>query len=272
MQADNKKFLFIGAHPDDADLSFGGCAIKLARLGHTVKFVSCASGDAGHYAMTPPALAARRKLEAQASAKIAGVAEYQILKDHDCELMPTLENRREIIRLIREFVPHVIITHRLCDYHADHRATAQLVQDAAYLLNVPMILPETPIMPHYPIILLAWDKFQKPNPFAPDLAVAVDDVMETKLAMLNCHVSQFYEWLPYNEGRLDKVPTDPAGRRQWLLDGWVCDDRKQAELARPLLAKSRGVSAPPALYAETFEISEYGRAPAPGELARLFPF
>jgi len=272
MQPINKKYLIIGAHPDDADLIFGGCAVKLARLGHAVKFVACVNGDAGHYAMTRPALATRRKNEAQAAAKIAGVVEYHVLDHHDCEFMPTLENRHEIIRLIREFAPHVIVTHRLCDYHTDHRATAQLVQDAAYLLNVPMIVPETPIMPHYPVILLAWDKFQKPCPFVPDLAVAIDDVLDIKLAMLDCHVSQFYEWLPYNQGRLDQVPTDPAGRRRWLLDGWVYRNQTQAELARALLAQSRGAATPSALYAETFEISEYGRIPMPRELAELFPF
>lgn len=198
-----QRYLVIGAHPDDADLVFGGCAIKLARLGHQVKFVSCANGDAGHFSLPRPEVAARRAKEAQAAAAVAGLSEYQILAHHDCEVQPDLATRHEIIRLIRRFAPDVILTHRLVDYHADHRATGQLVQDAAYLLNVPLVCPDTPILKRYPVILLTWDRFQFPRPIRPDLAVSIDDAVQTKLEMLDCHESQFYEWLPYNQGRLE---------------------------------------------------------------------
>ena len=268
----NHKYLVVGAHPDDPDLIFGGCAVKLSRQGHTVKFISAVNGDAGHFAMPHAALAARRKKEAQASAKIAGLAAYQILDHHDGELVPTLENRREMIRLIREFSPDVIITHRLCDYHADHRAASQLVQDAAYLLMVPLICPETPIMAKYPIILFSWDAFRKSCPFMPDLAVVIDDSAETKLDMLNCHVSQFYEWLPYNQGRLEQVPGDPLKRREGLRLEWLSYNQRQANLARALLVARHGEAGMKMLYAETFEVSEYGRQPTFEELNELFAF
>ncbi|HQL09052.1 MAG TPA: PIG-L family deacetylase, partial [Lentisphaeria bacterium] len=114
-----RRFLFFGAHPDDADLLFGGTAIKLARAGHAVKFVSACNGDCGHQSMSSPDLAKRRYLEAQASAKIAGLVEYEVLPIPDCRLECNLANRETFIRIIRRFQPDVVISHRSCDYHAD---------------------------------------------------------------------------------------------------------------------------------------------------------
>ena len=74
-----RRYLVFCAHPDDCDLLFGGTAVKLAKAGHAVKFVSVCNGDCGHYAMTHEALARRRHGEAQASVRLAGIEEYQIL-------------------------------------------------------------------------------------------------------------------------------------------------------------------------------------------------
>ncbi len=185
---------------------FGGCAVKLTREGHKVKFVSCYNGDCGHFSMKPEALAARRYQEAQASAEIARLEEYEILDNFNCKLVPSLENRERITAIIRNFKPNVVISHRIYVYHADHRATTQLVQDSAFLVMVPMFCPDVPVPDKNPIFIFSYDYFKKPYPFSPDIAVAIDDVLEKKLEMVNCHVSQFYEWLPYNQGRIDEVP------------------------------------------------------------------
>lgn len=195
-----KKFLVFGAHPDDADLMFGGTALKLIKAGHKVKFVSVANGDCGHFSMKPAELVECRYKEAQASAKIAGLSEYQILPNSDCVLETSLENRMRIIKIIREFKPDVVVSHRVNDYHADHRATAQLVEDAAYLVTVPLYCPKIPIPENWPVFSFGWDHFQKPNLFQADATVIIDDVLEQKLAMIDCHKSQFYEWLPWNQG------------------------------------------------------------------------
>jgi LmbE family N-acetylglucosaminyl deacetylase len=265
-----KRFLVIGAHPDDPELMFGGCAVKLAKLGHKVKFVSCCNGDAGHYDATPLELAARRKREALKSAAIAGLAEYEILDNHDCEILPSLENRKRVIRLIRDFGPDVVISHRACDYHADHRATAQIVADSAFLVTVPMFCPDSPVPGENPIYMCSYDAFRKPALFSPDIAVKVDEVLEEKLRMLNCHESQFYEWLPYNRGVLDQVPATWEGRKTWLREGWLIRNLVQAKLASALLSE-RYRDGAEGQYAETFELSEYGRQSAPGELDALFP-
>lgn len=266
-----RRYLAIGAHPDDPEMMFGGCAAKLARLGQAVTFVSCTNGDAGHHTMKRRPLAARRRAETQASAKVIGLTDYIVLEHHDGELMPTLENRHEMVRLIRRCAPDVVVTHRLCDYHADHRATAQLVQDASFLLNVPLACPDTPPAKVNPVIMLAWDRFTKPNPFAPDVVVSIDDALDAKLAMIDCHVSQFHEWIPHLQGVTEPVPSEEKKRLRWLMR-FLARYRQQAKNLRPLLKKKYGQASGQVTHAESFEVSEYGRQPGPGELEALFPF
>src|SRR4028118_515385 len=92
------RIIVCGRHPDDCDLRAGGTAALWAQAGHEVQFVSLTNGDAGHQTMAGAALARRRRAEAEAAGKTLGV-EYLILDNHDGELLPTLENRRTIIKL-----------------------------------------------------------------------------------------------------------------------------------------------------------------------------
>ena len=264
------KILVIGAHPDDADLMFGGTAVKMIGNGHQVKFVSLTNGSAGHHAMGRKELAERRRKEADCSAAAAGLESYEIFDIDDGELTASLENRSRVIRLIREFAPDVIISNRLWDYHADHRAAAQLVQDAAYLIIVPSVCPEVPISGSNPIFLFSYDDFQRPYPFSPAVSIAIDDTVEEKKRMLDCHKSQFYEWLPWTTGykKIDFENISGVERFRFLEDEWLSENRKQAELYRELLKKNY----PDFIdirYAESFELSEYGRQPEEGELAEL---
>src|SRR5207253_707559 len=160
------RLLIIGAHPDDADYAAGGTAALYRAAGHVVHMVSLTNGDAGHHEQAGPALAARRRAEAAASGAVIG-ADYETFDNHDGQLLPTLENRYQVIRLIRAFRPDLVLTHRPNDYHPDHRYTSQLVQDAAYMVTVPAVVPETPHLPSNPVIAYLPDDFQKPYPFQP---------------------------------------------------------------------------------------------------------
>ena len=203
-----------GAHPDDCDQRAGGTAAKFAALGHRVRFVSVTNGDAGHQTEGGGALAARRRAEAQEAGRRIGV-EYVVLDNHDGELLPTLEVREQIIRQIRLWKADLVLAPRPNDYHPDHRYTGILVQDAAYMVVVPNIAPDTPALRKNPVFLYFEDGFQKPQPFRPDIAVSIDDVIDKKVDMMDAHVSQFYEWLPWVGGTLEKVP-GRRGRTQAL--------------------------------------------------------
>jgi len=269
---DRLNILSIGAHPDDCDLRVGGFAIKYARLGHRVKFVSLCNGNAGHYAMGGGALARRRYQEAQRSAAIAGI-EYQVMDVPDCELLPTLENRWAVLSIIRAFKADLVITNRPNDYMADHRYTAQLVQDAAYIVTVPNVAALVPHLSYNPVFAFWADEFTQPTAFRPHVAISIDDVIETKIDMWHCHESQMYEWLPYNQNTLDQVPTDPAARRAWMAQMWLPDMERDANAARETLKRLYGPEKGAAVrYAEALEFCEYGSPVTPAVFARLFPF
>jgi LmbE family N-acetylglucosaminyl deacetylase len=266
------RILIIGAHPDDGDIKAGGTAAKWTALGHFVQFLSLTNGQAGHQTMHGPALARRRRGEAQAAAAVIG-ATYEVLDHPDGELDDRLEYRHEVIRRIRSFRPDVILSHRSTDYHPDHRFAGLLVQDAAYLLTVPAICPDVPHLAFCPVILLYCDAFRKPNPFEAQVVVDIEDQLDRLMAMLHRHVSQFYEWLPYNAGYLDQVPAGDDDRLRWLAERIGRRIQPLADRYRDLVIRTYGPDRGARVrYIEAFEISEYG-APLDAEAwARLFPF
>lgn len=259
--------IVFGAHPDDCDIDAGGTAILFAKMGHNVKFVSLTNGDAGHYELGGGALAKIRIAEAAEAGKRFGV-EYQVLDNHDGELMPTLANRLKVIREIRRWNADVVIAPRPNDYHPDHRYTGILVQDAAYMVIVPNVAPEVPPLKKNPVFIYSEDGFQKPNPFAPDIAVIIDDVFEQKIYAMAAHESQFFDWLPWTSGNLDKVPKDEKARLEWLSN-WRTNTPDKGMQA--VLKKWYGDKGTIAKHAEGFEICEYGKQPNDAEIRRLFP-
>jgi LmbE family N-acetylglucosaminyl deacetylase len=186
------RIIAFGAHPDDCELREGGAAAKWAALGHHVKFVSCTNGDIGHWNMAGGPLAKRRAAEVKETGKILNLTS-EVLDIHDGELMVTMENRRAICRLIREWKADVVISHRPNDYHPDHRYVGVLVMDAAYMVTVPFFTPDTPYLTKNPVFLFSEDNFQRPNPFTADIVVAIDEVIEKKLAAVEALHSQFFE-------------------------------------------------------------------------------
>jgi LmbE family N-acetylglucosaminyl deacetylase len=234
-----------------------------------VRFVSVTNGDAGHQTEGGGALAARRRAEAQEAGRRIGI-EYVVLDNHDGELLPTLKPREEIIRQIRQWKADLVLAPRPNDYHPDHRYTGALVQDAAYMVVVPNVAPDTPALQKNPVFMYFQDRFQKPNPFSPDVAVSLDDVIDKKLDMLDAHVSQMYEWLPWVDGNLASVPKGAAERRRWLKETRAGQPDPAVSAA---LVKWYGPEKGKAVqYAEAFEICEYGTRPDEAMIRKLFPF
>lgn len=266
------RILVFGAHPDDCDIKAGGIALKYSALGHRVKFVSVTNGDTGHFEIGGIELAHRRYAETQAVAQLAGI-DYQVLDIHNGELEPSVANRKVIIRIIREFQPDLVLTHRPNDYHPDHRYTSLLVQDAAYIVTVPNMVPLTPHLQYNPVICYLSDNFQKPNPFTPDVVVGIDGVIEKKMDLLHCHTSQMYEWLPYNANRLQDVPKGDRARRVWMGKQRKPAFEQAAEKYRDRLVALYGKTKGEKIrYAEAFEVCEYGGRLTEQNRGVLFPF
>jgi LmbE family N-acetylglucosaminyl deacetylase len=268
------RIIAFGAHPDDAEFKVGGTAAKWAKLGHQVKLVSVTNGDIGHWNMAGGALAQRRTAESAAAAKHLGVTS-QVLDIHDGELVPSLENRRLIARVIRQWQADIVISHRPWDYHPDHRYVGVLVQDAAYMVTVPFFCPDTPPLKKNPVFLYSYDGFQKPNPFRPDVVVSIDSVIERKLEAMTKIVSQFIEGgCGGNASLLPKDEADLKARQEQLKKGWA--RQRYVNIAnnfREKLIELYGEEAGKQVrHAEAFEVCEYGRRPNAEELRRLFPF
>jgi LmbE family N-acetylglucosaminyl deacetylase len=271
-QARPLRIIVFGAHPDDCELEAGGTAARWSLAGYKVKFVSVTNGDIGHHEIAGAFLARRRTAEVKRCAEILGI-ESEVLDIHDGELMPTLENRRLITRQIREWKADVVISHRPNDYHPDHRYTGILVQDAAFMVIVPSFCPDVPALRKNPVFLYTEDDFKKPNPFAPDVVVPIDQVFEKKVACIDALESQFYEWNPWLFGYLDEVPKEKNARLEWTRKSAAKRSGALAGRFRhkllELLGPERGKEVK---YAEGFEVCEYGSQPSLAELRRIFPF
>lgn len=262
------RIIAIGAHPDDCDSKFGGTAALFAEMGHEVKFLALTNGDAGHQSEGGGALGKRRRLEAQAAGKALGVT-YDVLDNHDGELLPTLQVRHQVIRKIREWNADIVLGLRPNDYHPDHRNAGKVVQDAAYMVVVPNVTPDTPPLTKNPLFLYMQDRFQRPNPHTPDVVVSIDKTIDKKVKGLHAHTSQMYEWLPWVGGNLDEVPEGEAARLAWMdkrVKSRTISPEMQASLKKWYGDKAKNVK-----YAEAFEVAEYGYQPNDDDLRRFFP-
>jgi len=257
-----RTYMFIGAHPDDADIDFGGTALLLKELGHYIVFVSVTDGSAGHQSLGREEVAARRRKEAEKVAHHLGVA-YVVMDTPDGELVPDLATRHKLIQVIREHQPDVIVSHRPNDYHPDHRATGQLTQDCSFLLTVPLICPAVPALRKNPYIFYIQDGFTRPNELRPDILIDIGSVIDRKMQSLALHESQIFEWLPYINRFEDKTPKPTDDYLDWMKRHWG-DPGRSSRFANQLDS--------PAEYLEALECCEYGSAVTPEIAQELFPF
>src|SRR5262245_15384807 len=274
LPADGKlRIIAFGAHPDDCEIKAGGTGAKWAALGHHGLFVSVTNGDIGHWQSAGGPLAKRLAAEVQRADQLLGV-QTRILDIHDGELEPTLEHRRTITRLIREWNADLVLSHRPNDYHPDPRYTGILVQDAAYMVTVPFFCPDVPYLDNNPAFFYYSDRFERPNPFKADLVVDIDDVIEKKLNAVDALESQFFEGGANGSAKL--LPKDAAGRetrlrqvRQSFHDRATSVAKKYRNRLVELYGQERGSKVQTA---EAFELCEYGSQPGAKEMRRLVPF
>lgn len=261
-----------GAHPDDPEVFAGALMIRFAARGHRVLAVSLTNGDIGHHQEGGGVLAQRRIEETRRAAQIGGY-ESLVLDYHDGELMPTLEARKEVVRIIRRFEADMVFTHRPNDYHPDHRYAAQIVQDAAFMVTVPQFCPDVPALRTNPLFLYLFDPFSYPVPFRPDIALPVDEMMPLKWRLLSAMDSQFYEWLPWLEGKDGGVPPQSAGeqaRLEWLEGFFAPELELPATRHRDALRQWVGDRTDNCRFAEMFQVCEYGSQPDLSDLKKLF--
>jgi LmbE family N-acetylglucosaminyl deacetylase len=265
------RLLVLGAHPDDAEYHAGGLATIYRKLGHEVRLVSMTNGQAGHHQRPPEMMARLRREEAAAAGRVIG-AEYVTWDLPDGELMADLATRHRVIREIRTFAPDLVLTHRPYDYHPDHRAAGQLVQDATYLVTVPNVLRDTPALFRDPVVAYMADLFTSPSPMRADVVLDVSGQADTIVRMLACQRTQVFEWLPYEEGILDQVPADEDAKLVWLRQWYRRHMLPRAERFREDLIAAYGPERGREIeFCEVFELSEYAASADLARRRQLFP-
>jgi N-acetylglucosamine malate deacetylase 1 len=265
------RIIAFGAHPDDAELKASGVAALWAAQGHKVKFVAMTNGDVGHFESAGGPLARRRKAEVAECARILGI-ETEVMDIHDGELMPTLENRKMVARLIREWQADSVMGHRPYDYHPDHRYTGVLLDDSAVVVVAPFFVPDTSPTQRNPVYMYYSDGFQDPTPFKPTIVVPIDETADKKWACVSAMPSQFGDKDSWQGRTLANVPAGDKERAAYLLEQVKTRNVNVANQYRErlvaLYGKERGDKAK---YAEAFQISQYGRQATVDELKTLFP-
>ncbi|MEM7144631.1 MAG: PIG-L family deacetylase [Verrucomicrobiota bacterium] len=267
------RIICFGAHPDDCELKAAGVGAMWAEQGHHVKFVSVTNGDIGHWREAGGPLAQRRKAEVEKASEILGTT-VEVLDIHDGELEPTLENRKKIIRLIREWDADLVLSHRPNDYHPDHRYTGVLVQDASFMVAVPFMIPDVPPLDKNPVFMYYTDRFTLPSPSQPDIVVAIDPVIDKKLDALAVMESQFLEGGALgSEKRLPTSEEDKVKRVAEVRMSQGARFMRTADKYRDELREWYGEEAGNDVkFAEAFQLTEYGSKASEAELKRLFPF
>lgn len=265
------RIIAFGAHPDDAELKASGVAALWAAAGHKVKFVAMTNGDVGHFEQAGGPLAKRRRAEVAECARILGI-ETEVLDIHDGELVPSLENRKTVSRLIREWQADIVMGHRPYDYHPDHRYTGVLLNDSAVVVVAPFFVPDTPPTPRNPVFMFYSDNFQDPKPFTLTIVVDIDAVAEKKWNCVSAMPSQFGDKDSWQGRTRPNVPANDKERASYLLDlvkkrGIAVADEYRERLVA-LYGPERGKKVQ---YAEAFELGQYGSQPSVEELKKMFP-
>jgi N-acetylglucosamine malate deacetylase 1 len=258
------RVLVLGAHPDDAEFHAGGLLYHHAKLQSQIRIVSVTDGRSGHQSIEQSSLVTIRRNEAARAGNVIR-AEYHTWDFPDGYLMPDLPVRERIIREIRTFKPDLVLTHRTCDYHPDHRAVGLAVQDASYLVTVPKIVSDVPALRRDPVVAYMPDMFTRPNSLRPDALLDATESLDTLIAMLACHESQVFDWLPFNQQILERVPTDHSERLLWLKEWFL----GMVSPRGPLFWNSDWGATPKLV--EAFEISEYASRPTNSQKKQLFP-
>ena len=188
-----QRYLWVVAHPDDAEFSSAGTIHKLASESRDVVIVQVTSGDRGttDESFTPETLGATREREEREAAKRLGAKHVEFLREGDGHVFPTVEFREKIVRMIRQFQPDVIVTHdpfRPYALHPDHRAVGITAHDCVYpLARDPLYFPEhraAGLAPHKTAEIWYFGSE------SPDVVIDITDHFDAKINALMAHASQ----------------------------------------------------------------------------------
>lgn len=179
--------LFFAAHPDDVELSCGGTAAKLVKIGKKVGITDLTQGE-----LSTRGSAGLRKKEAQNASKVLGISKRINLGIPDGDIQNTPSNRSKIIKIIRDLRPEIIFFPHYYDRHPDHFHAHELVKESAFyaglsriktILNGRLQKAFRPRKNYY---------YMQTYIFEPNIITDISDVHDIKMKAISCYKSQFY--------------------------------------------------------------------------------
>ncbi len=174
--------LAVGAHPDDVDLTVGGTIAKLTARGRSVTVLDMTRGEMGTRGTVET-----RANEAERAAKVLGVNERITLDLGDGILEDSIENRRQVIEIIRDLQPALVLGPYWEDLHPDHAAAGRLLCSVMYPSGFSKFPAEgEPYRPNEYLFYMAH------TPFTPSLIVDITDFHEKKMEAIKCFASQIH--------------------------------------------------------------------------------
>ncbi len=202
-----KRGMVVVAHPDDAEFGCGGTIAAWIDEGIEMVLVVATDGSKGSadQEMSSDRLISVRRQEQQDAAAVLGMAEVVFLGYPDGYLEHTLDLRKDIARVIRQYRPDRLIT--MTPYrsfainaylnHPDHLAVGDATLAAVYptardRLTFPDLAAEG-LEPHKvrEVYVSGTDQ--------PDCCVNIDTTIERKIAALRQHVSQIPDMVGMDE-------------------------------------------------------------------------
>lgn len=183
----NERLLAVVAHPDDAELLCAGTLARARADGAAIGLCVLCRGDKGQPAKPIPNLAAVRRCEMAAAARLLG-AELFCAGVSDGTLSDDAPTRQKLTAIFRRFRPTLVLAHAPEDYHPDHRAAAALAEAASWFCASRGY--EAGAAPLAASPALWWMDTVNMAGFDPAFFVDISPHLALKNQMLACHRSQ----------------------------------------------------------------------------------
>lgn len=196
--------LVVSAHAGDFVWRAGGAIALAASRGQRATIACLTFGERGESARAwregknLEEIKAVRRAEAEQAASILG-AEIRFLDAGDYPLIESQSVTDELVKLYREVVPTVVLTHTLTDpYNGDHPAAARMAMQARVLAQaIGYEAPGDPLAAP-PVFM-----FEPHQPemcgFKPDVLLDITDVFETKRRAMESLPAQRHLWSYYTD-------------------------------------------------------------------------
>lgn len=198
-----KRAFAIAAHPDDIEFLMAGTLLLLREAGYEIHYLNLANGCCGTTEYDAATIVRIRRAEAMQACERAGAVFHDSLCD-DLGIFYDQPTLAKVASVVRDVAPEILLTHSPIDYMEDHTNACRLAVTAAFARGMPNFPVDPPrAAVSNKITVYHAQPYSHRDPLRrlvePELFVDVTSVLERKVELLACHVSQ-KKWLDESQG------------------------------------------------------------------------